>query len=87
MVYNKRSVNFEENTRLIRSSDHCLRKDKLMLASLSNDEDNDDKNLTHSHYIQYRNNARFGRAFFNCAPFYVVVVLVLCTSRNDPFCR
>lgn len=85
MVYNKRSVNLEENTRLIRSSDHCLRTDKLILASLSNHEDNDDKNVTHSHNKQYRNNERFARAFFNCAPFDVV--LALSTSWNDLFCR
>lgn len=85
MVYNKRSVNLEENTRLIRSSDHCLRKDKLILASLSNHEDNDDKNFTQSHNKQYIKNARFARAFFNCAPFDVG--LALSTSWNDLFCR
>jgi len=85
MVYNKRSINLEENTRLIRSSDHCLRKDKLILASLSNHEDNDDMNVTHSHNKQYRNNERFARAFFNCASFDVV--LALSTSWNDLFCR
>ena len=64
----------------------CGRRIHLTIGSLSNHDDDGNKNVTNLHIWQWKNNtfARFARAFFIF--WHFADVLVLSTTWNDLFC-